>query len=174
MRNAIPNPTKSITVPSTQEEVKNALKALTKALNIQRKTGYKVESFDEFLGELRLTKTEFLSAGVMIIINANPVSESSTNVNIEIQRFIGAFDDVHEVSRANDHMNNITSALSLALREKLEVTSNNIQQPVTPQPSTTPTKSSNELWKVFLYATIGVTIMYFLGVFDGVFEDFYK
>jgi hypothetical protein len=128
MRNTISNPTKSITVSSTQEEVKNALKALTKALTIQGKTGYKVENFDEFLGELQLTKTEFLSIGVKIIINTHYVNDSTTKVEMEVQRIVGAFDETHEVTRANDHINNISSALSLALREKIEITPEDEQQ----------------------------------------------
>ena len=130
MRNTIPNPTKAITVPFSQEEVKKALKSLTKALEINNKKGYLIESFDEFLGELRLTKTEFLSAGIRIIINTNTLNESSTNINIEIQRIVGGFDTFAEVTLANDHINNVSAALSLALKDKLDITDTELENTI--------------------------------------------
>ncbi len=125
--NAISNPKKSLTVSFSNEDVKTSLKSLTTALSITGRNGYLQESFDEFLGELRLLKTELLSLGVRIIINTNYINDTTTQIDIEVQRMVGSFNTSAEVTLANQHLQNITKALSLALQTKGDMTLPEVQ-----------------------------------------------
>lgn len=116
MLNSIPNPTKSFSVNFSHNDVKQAMSNLSTYLGMADAPGYQVDHFDEMIGELRLRKTEFLSLGVVIVIHANMVNETTTNISIEVQRAIGTFDQRHEVTYANEHMNLVTQALSSLLQ----------------------------------------------------------
>jgi len=116
MLNSIPNPTKSFSVNFSHSNVKQAMSNLSTYLGMAEAPGYQVDHFDEMIGELRLRKTEFLSLGVVIVIHANMVNETTTNISIEVQRAIGTFDKRHEVTYANEHMNLVTQALSSLLQ----------------------------------------------------------
>lgn len=116
MRNSIPNPTKSFSVNFSHEDVKQSMSNLSTYLGMAEAPGYQVDHFDGVIGELRLRKTEFLSLGVIIVIHANMVNETTTNLSIEVQRAIGTFDQRSEVSNANEHMNLVTQALSSLLQ----------------------------------------------------------
>jgi hypothetical protein len=116
MRNSIPNPTKSFSVNFSHEDVKKAMSNLQIYLGMADAPGYQIDHFDEAIGELRLRKTEFLSLGVVIVINANFVNETTTNISIEVQRVFGTFDQMHEVTLANRHLNLMTQTLSSLLQ----------------------------------------------------------
>lgn len=116
MLNSIPNPTKSFSVNNSQSDVKQAMSNLSTYLGMADTPGYQVDHFDEAIGELRLRKTEFLSLGVVVVINANFVNETTTNISIEVQRAFGSFDQMHEVTLANNHINLMTQTLSSLLQ----------------------------------------------------------
>jgi hypothetical protein len=116
MLHSIPNPTKQFSVNFPSETVKKSLANLTSYLEKAEHTGYRVEHFDEVIGELRLLKTEFLSIGVRIIINTNPISETVTNISIEVQRVLGTFNESHEVTNANNHINVLSQGISSLLQ----------------------------------------------------------
>ena len=121
MRNSIPNPTKTISVPFSIEEVKKSVKSLKKSLDVIGKRNFEEESYDDLIGELRLTKREFLSMGARVIVNTNYLSDDTTRIDIEVQRVTGAFDNRAEVTYANEHINDVSSALSFALKNNGDI-----------------------------------------------------
>ena len=116
MIGAISNPKKEITFPKGISEVKKALGDLQTYLVKVGADNYKQESYDDFIGELRLSTFELLSFGVIIIFNVKKQDEENTIINIEVQRKIGAFDESYEVGNANEHLNYLTNTLSSLLR----------------------------------------------------------
>jgi hypothetical protein len=116
MIGAISNPKKEISFPKGISEVKKALGDLQTYLIKVGADNYQTESYDEFIGELKLSSFEFLSLGVYIIFNVKKQDEENTIINIEVQRKIGAFDEAHEVGNANRHLNYLTNVLSSLLR----------------------------------------------------------
>lgn len=132
----IANPKKEICVNFSQDEVKEMLKKLSSYL-VSNGQNYKPHAYDEFLGQLKLHVYEFLSLGSYVVINVNYVDEKSTKISIEIQRAMGAFDEWHEVSKANRHLENVIKAISYLLQnpnhevkvlEQQEIAENNVQQ----------------------------------------------
>jgi len=113
---SIPNPKKDLTIPFSISQTQKALSNMSEFCQETGKGSYLKEKFDPILNPLILTKTEFLSLGVRIVIDASYISEGQTRVSVEIQRIIGSFDEQHEVSKANRHMNVLTSALSELLQ----------------------------------------------------------
>jgi hypothetical protein len=59
--------------------------------------------------------SEFLSLGVFIDINLTEVGPNKTEISIEVRRKLGAFDNWVEVQNANEHIQNIITAISKAL-----------------------------------------------------------
>ena len=112
------NPKKEITIPYNISEVKKSLGDLQTYLIKVGAENYKQESYNELVGELRLSTFEFLSFGVYIIFNVKKIDETQTTVNIEVQRKVGAFDATHEVGLANRHLNYLTDVLYSLLRNE--------------------------------------------------------
>jgi hypothetical protein len=108
---AIPNPTKTITLKGNEDEVNRLLRKVCPYLNENIKSGYYEIKLDETLGKLEIGKTEFLSLGARIIIETNYKTEDSTEINFEIQRQVGAFDQTYEISYANEHLSNAVEAI---------------------------------------------------------------
>lgn len=116
MITSIPNPKKEIQVNFSNEQVQNVLSKLPQFMQHQKFGGYTFESYDPIIGELVMTKTEFLSLGVRIIIGAHEVEPGKTKLNMEVQRQIGSFDQSFEVTKANEHLNSATKAISQFLQ----------------------------------------------------------
>ena len=110
MIGAIPNPTKKVTIDFTIDQVKNAVLTIPKVF-----TKYRVNSQNPMFNQYTLEATEFLSLGVFIDINLNEVSPTKTEISIEVRRKLGAFDSWVEVQNANEHIQNIITAISKAL-----------------------------------------------------------
>jgi hypothetical protein len=84
MIGAISNPKKEISFPKGISEVKKALGDLQTYLIKVGADNYQTESYDEFIGELKLSSFEFLSLGVYIIFNVKKQDEENTIINIEV------------------------------------------------------------------------------------------
>lgn len=99
MLGAIPNPKKSLVIDFTITAVKSTIEFIP-LLNSK----YKFSSKNEVLNSYTFEALEFLSLGIFADISLSKLDESRTEITIEIRRKIGAFDQAHEVSKANDHI----------------------------------------------------------------------
>lgn len=99
MLGAIPNPKKSLVIDFTITAVKSTIEFIP-LLNAK----YKFSSKNEVLNSYTFEALEFLSLGIFADISLSKLDESRTEITIEIRRKIGAFDQAHEVSKANDHI----------------------------------------------------------------------
>jgi hypothetical protein len=112
----IPNPSKKVTVSFPIDQVQEGILRVP-TLNNKYKMYKKNEMFNSFT----LEAYEFLSMGVYIDFNLSEVSNDKTEIQIEIRRKIGAFDEWYEVQNANKHMETLTLSLSQAITmDKLE------------------------------------------------------
>ena len=112
---AIPNPKKELIVQFPIDQVQKSLSNMSSFLKESGKGNYIQDRFDPVLNQLILIKTEFLSLGVKIVIDASYVAENQSKIIIEIQRAIGSFDQPHEVSKANEHMAILSEGFSKLL-----------------------------------------------------------
>lgn len=112
----IPNPSKKVTVSFPIDQVQEGILRVP-TLNNE----YKMYKKNEMFNSYTLEAFEFLSMGVYIDFNLSEVSNDKTEIQIEIRRKIGAFDEWYEVQNANKHMETLTSSLSQAITmDKLE------------------------------------------------------
>jgi len=110
MNNAIPNPKKSFQLDFPQDKI---FKSLDNIPTLNRK--YTIVNKDEILKIMRLDSLEFLSLGVYVDITLSSISDERTNVDIEVLRKIGAFDQSFEVQKANQHIQTVASLISQSL-----------------------------------------------------------
>lgn len=130
---AIPNPRKTMQVDFSMDKVKNAVKNIS-LLNPK----YRLSSINEGFNQYTYESFEFLSLGVYIDIQLNSINSEKTEINVEIRRKVGTFNQSHEVTNANNHIVNIFNYLStlcvmpeseiIALHEKT-VNANNPKNP---------------------------------------------
>lgn len=111
MIGAIANPTKKVTIEFPISRVKDAVLNIPK---VYKK--YRLENKDDMFYNYTLGVSEFLSLGAFIDINLNEVSSNKTEINIEVRRKLGAFDNWVEVQNANEHIQKVISALSKAIK----------------------------------------------------------
>jgi hypothetical protein len=110
MIGAIANPTKKVTIDFPISRVKDAVRNISK---VYKK--YTMEKENPMFNQFTLQASEFLSLGVFIDINLSEQGDNRTEINIEIRRKMGAFDEWIEVQNANQHIQNIIDALSRLL-----------------------------------------------------------
>jgi hypothetical protein len=110
MIGAIANPTKKVTIDFPMSQVKDAVLTTPKVFK-----KYRVESQNPMFNQYTLEASEFLSLGVFIDINLTEVTPNKTEISIEVRRKLGAFDNWVEVQNANEHIQNIITAISKAL-----------------------------------------------------------
>ena len=115
MIGAIPNPTRELTVPFTNDQVQTAMSNLSKFLIGTEVGNYIQHEYDGVIGQLELLKTEFLSLGVSIMVTANAINDKQTRVFIEVRRAVGSFDKSYEVSEAKRHIDKVVKGLSTLL-----------------------------------------------------------
>jgi hypothetical protein len=98
----------------------------------------------------KFSRNEFLSMGVFININLTSISNTRTQINIEITRKMGAFDEWVEVTKANKHM-----------EETINSIANNIQYGI-PVVSTQPTQveSSDSAWSIIFGTLLGIGLLF--------------
>jgi len=99
MLGAIPNPKKTLVIDFSIEKIKSTIEFIP-LLNSK----YKFSSKNEILNSYIFEALEFLSLGIFADISLSKLDDNRTEITIEIRRKIGAFDQAHEVSRANDHI----------------------------------------------------------------------
>lgn len=107
MLGAIPNPKKSLVIDFSIEKLKSTIEYVA-VLN----TKYKLHSKNDILNTYTFEAMEFLSLGIYADISFSKQNETRTEVTIEIRRKIGAFDQAHEVSKANDHISTVFTLVS--------------------------------------------------------------
>ena len=112
MLHSIPNPTRKITVNFSIDKVKQAIKDFPLL-----KKKYNLFEAHDTIGFYKLDALEFLSFGVYVDINLSEISETKTEIAIEIRRKVGTFDEWQEVSRAGDHINNLITGLGQLLEK---------------------------------------------------------
>jgi hypothetical protein len=110
MIGAIANPTKKVTIDFPISRVKDAVRNISK---VYKK--YTMEKENPMFNQFTLQASEFLSLGVFIDINLSEQGDNRTEINIEVRRKMGAFDEWIEVQNANQHIQNIIDALSRLL-----------------------------------------------------------
>ncbi len=115
MLGAIPNPKKTLEIDFSVEQLSNAI-----ILIPLKDSKYKFTSKNEVLRTFRFEALEFLSLGVYIDISVSSVTDTKSKIEIEVSRKIGAFDQAVEVSKANDHIANISTLMSECLVLKPE------------------------------------------------------
>jgi hypothetical protein len=126
MIGVIPNPTKSITIDFPIEKVKNSVRNIDKRMQFCH-----FREGNDMFNYYKFARNEFLSPGVFININLTSISNTRTQINIEIARKIGAFDEWVEVTKANKHM-----------EETINSIANNIQYGI-PVPQTQSTQQNS-------------------------------
>jgi len=107
MIGAISNPTKKVTMELSLSQVQNLVMNLPK---VHKK--YKLSNQNPMFNQYTFDASEFLSLGVYIDVNLNPVTETRTEINIEVRRKMGAFDNWVEVQNANEHIQKILDGLT--------------------------------------------------------------
>ena len=107
MLGAIPNPKKSLVIDFSMEKLKSTIEYVV-VLN----TKYKLNSKNDVLNTYTFEALEFLSLGIFADISFSRIDELKTEVTIEIRRKVGAFDQAHEVSNANEHISTLFNLLS--------------------------------------------------------------
>lgn len=107
MLGAIPNPKKTITIDYPLSQVKIGVERISK----QAKK-YEFEKSNPTFNQYTFKATETLSLGVFIDINLNSISDTKTEITIEIRRKIGSFDQAHEVQKANEHISKLLEVIA--------------------------------------------------------------
>lgn len=129
MLGAISNPKKNLTIDFPIKKIKDTILYIP----LTRDKKYKFTSKNEVLNLYTFEATEFLSLGVYIDISLSEVSENKTSIEIEVRRKIGAFDQAHEVSNANQHITKILELLSICVNltdEKIASLKTNLESNV--------------------------------------------
>jgi len=107
---AIPNPKKSLTIDFPIEQVKKGVNNLYLIDN-----EYILFNSNEIFNQYTFESLEFLSLGVYIDINLSNINENKTEITIEVRRKIGTFNQSHEVTNANNHIQLIIENLSKSI-----------------------------------------------------------
>jgi hypothetical protein len=132
MLGAIPNPKKNITIDFPIKKLKDTILFIP----LTKDKKYKFTSKNDILNVYTFEATEFLSLGVYIDISLSEVSENRTSIEIEVRRKVGAFDQAHEVSNANQHITKILELISLCVNltdEKIAKLNENVTSSSTNQ-----------------------------------------
>jgi hypothetical protein len=130
MIGVIPNPKKSITISVPFNRVKFAvdnLKSTVRFLHLRER--------NQIFNSYTFARNEFLSIGVFIDINLNDAGGGQTQINIEVRRKMGAFDESYEVQKASQHIQDIFNGISVIL-------TNGVPQPK-PQQQVKPPKGND-------------------------------
>ena len=109
----IQNPTKKIVVNFSTNEVEVAIGKVPNFIS-----NCSMNNSDSVLHEHTLNFSEILSTGSRLVVNLNEISETKTEINLEVKIVVGAFDKPHEITNANSHIDNFTSTLSKLLQDK--------------------------------------------------------
>ena len=151
MIGAISNPKKSLVIDFSIEKLKSTVEFIP-LLNPK----YKLNSKNEILNSYTFEALEFLSLGVFADISFSRQDESRTEITIEIRRKIGAFDQAHEVSKANDHI----SALFELISKCIVLTDTEIKELETKKNSTPEKKGCMVAVLLTIGSLLGGSVIY--------------
>lgn len=104
---AIQNPKKTFTIDFGIDKVKKSVLVIP---FINKK--YKLNKSNDAFNQYTLDALEFLSLGVFIDFNLSSISDNKTEITIEVRRKVGSFDQSHEVTNANKHIEVLVEVLS--------------------------------------------------------------
>jgi hypothetical protein len=107
---AIPNPQKKFSIDFSIEKAKIGVERIPLL-----STKFKLVTKNDVINQFTFEALEFLSLGVFVEINLSRMDENKTEVNIEIKRKVGSFNQAHEVTNANNHLSNLVELLSKGL-----------------------------------------------------------
>jgi hypothetical protein len=99
---AIPNPKKTIQVDFPIEKIKNSIKNIP----LMNKN-YKFNSSNDIFNQYTFESYEFLSMGVFLDFHLNSINENKTEINLEIRRKMGSFNQPAEITNANNHIDKL-------------------------------------------------------------------
>ena len=116
MFGAIPNPKKTITINFPIEQVKVAARNIDKVMKFCH---FREEN--DMFNSYKFSRSEFLSLGAFININLSSVSNTKTQVDVEISRQMGAFDEWVEVQKANKHVEETINSIAYIIRNGVPV-----------------------------------------------------
>jgi hypothetical protein len=153
MFGAIPNPKKTISIDKPLSVVKDIIPLIT-----QINPKYKSNSTNEILNLYTLEATEFLSLGVYIDIALSSQSENKTEINVEIKRKVGSFDQSHEVNKANEHIKLIFEAIGNLL-QKNEAEINQLKEQQKTAPASAAGKGKGCMVIAIPFITIGLYLI---------------
>jgi hypothetical protein len=111
MIGAIPNPRKTITIDFPIEQVKVAARNIDKVMKFCH---FREEN--DMFNSYKFSRSEFLSLGAFININLSSVSNTKTQVDVEISRQLGAFDEWVEVQKANKHVEEAINSIAFIIK----------------------------------------------------------
>ncbi|MBR6804737.1 MAG: hypothetical protein IKM57_07545 [Paludibacteraceae bacterium] len=117
MNGMIINPNRSITIDFPIERVKQVAKLVDK---VYEDVDPKDCSYDDILKVYKYKMDDHWTAGSYLILTMNEVSSNKTQLNIEMQRVLGAYDTESEVHFANKHMDMFLQAISQLLQKNEE------------------------------------------------------
>ena len=125
MIGAIPNPRKTITIDFPIEQVKVAARNIDKVMKFCH---FREEN--DMFNSYKFSRSEFLSLGAFININLNSVSNTKTQVDVEISRQLGAFDQWVEVQKANEHVQETINSIAYIIKNGVPETKAEAQEEV--------------------------------------------
>lgn len=112
---AIPNPKKTTQVDFPIEKVKLSVQNIS-----LRNNKYKFTKANDIFNQYTFESLEFLSLGVFIDINLNKINEDKTEITVEIRRKIGTFNQSHEVTKANEHIEKTFECIAFLITKSPE------------------------------------------------------
>lgn len=104
---AIPNPKKSTIVDFPLDRIKLSVQNISLVNN-----KYKFTKANEIFNQYTYEALEFLSLGVFIDINLNSIDPNKTEITVEVRRKIGSFNQAHEVTKANEHLDKVFACIA--------------------------------------------------------------
>lgn len=107
MNGVIPNPKKTIEIDFSMDQIKGSIEFIP-----FKNSKYKLFQKNEVINHYSFHGMEFLSLGVYIDIHLSSINESRTKIDIEVRRTLGSFDKSSEVTKANDHLQNMLKLIS--------------------------------------------------------------
>lgn len=107
MLGAIPNPKRTQSLDFSIQQINLAIDRVSK---FSKK--YKFTKSNPVFNQTTLEAFEFLSVGVFIDISLSSITDTKSEITIEVRRKIGSFDQSYEVTNANKHLENLFDLLA--------------------------------------------------------------
>jgi len=145
MIGAIPNPRKTITIDFPIEQVKVAARNIDKVMKFCH---FREEN--DMFNSYKFSRSEFLSLGAFININLSSVSNTKTQVDVEISRQLGAFDEWVEVQKANKHVEEAINSIAFIIKNGIPESKSDVQEEI----------GNKSSWPVIIGIAVGLWIVY--------------